>query len=77
MRMLMTDLHLPRHRRVCRLCHTGALSDERHMLFECHALADLRDKFSPLLAECTLSMLRWLGRKEGNTLYNTPGSQLG
>ena len=27
-------LRLPCHRRVCRLCHTGALSDERHMLLE-------------------------------------------
>ena len=33
-------------RRVCRLCHTGALGDERHMLLECPALADLRDEFS-------------------------------
>ena len=36
-------LRLPRHRRVCKLCHTGALGDERHMLLECPALADLRD----------------------------------
>ena len=34
-------LRLPRHRRVCGLCHTGALGDERHMLLECPALADL------------------------------------
>ena len=27
-------LRLPRHRRVCRLCHTGALGDERHMLMQ-------------------------------------------
>ena len=27
-------LRLPRHRHVCRLCHTGALGDERHMLLE-------------------------------------------
>ena len=27
-------LCLPRHKRVCRLCHTGALGDERHMLLE-------------------------------------------
>ena len=35
-------------RGVCRLCHTGALGDERHMLLECPALADLRDEYSPL-----------------------------
>ena len=44
-------LRLPRHRRVCRLCHTGALGDERHMLLECPALADLKDDCSPLVAE--------------------------
>ena len=51
-------MHLPRHRRVCRLCHTGALGDERPMLLECPALADLRDKFSPLVAECSGVMAR-------------------
>ena len=51
-------LCLPRRRRVCRLCHTGALGDERHMLLECPALADLRDEFSPLVAECSGVMAR-------------------
>ena len=51
-------LRLPRHRRVCRLCHTGALGDERHMLLECPALADLRDEYSPLVAECSGVMAR-------------------
>ena len=51
-------LHLPRHRRLCRLCQTGALGDERHMLLDCPALADLRDKFSPLVAECSGVMAR-------------------
>ena len=40
------------------LCHTGALGDERHMLLECPALADLRDEFSPLIAECSGGMAR-------------------
>ena len=48
----------PRHRRVCRLCHTGTLGDERHMLLECPALADLRDEYSPLVAECSGVMAR-------------------
>ena len=51
-------LRLPRHRRVCRLCHTGALGDERHILLECPALADLRDEYSPLVAECSGVMAR-------------------
>ena len=32
--------------------------DERHMLLECPALADLRDEFSPLVAECSGVMAR-------------------
>ena len=51
-------LRLPRHRRVCRVCHTGALGDERHMLLECPALADLRDEYSPLVAGCSGVMAR-------------------
>ena len=53
-------LRLPRHRRVCRLCHTEALGDERHtaVLLECPALADLRDEYSPLVAECSGVMAR-------------------
>ena len=46
-------LHLPRHRRVCRLCYTGALGDERLMLLECPVLADLRDEYFSLVAECS------------------------
>ena len=51
-------LRLPRHRHVYRICHTEALGDERHMLMGCPALADLRDEFSPLVAECSDVMAR-------------------
>ena len=33
-------------------------ADERHMLLECPALADLRDEYSPLVAECSGVMAR-------------------
>ena len=42
-------LHLP----VSRLCHTEALGNERHMLLECPALANLRGEFSPLVTDCS------------------------
>ena len=41
-----------------RLCHTGALGDERHMLLECPALADLRDSTLHWLQSAQVS---WLG----------------
>ena len=44
--------NLPRASRVCNLCNTDALGDERHMLLECPALADLRLQFSSLLLPC-------------------------
>ena len=40
------------------LASRGALGDERHMLLECPALADLRDEYSPLVAECSGVMAR-------------------
>ena len=38
-------LQLPRHRHDCRLCHAGALGDERHLLLECPALAGVRTQY--------------------------------
>ena len=46
------QLNLFRASRVCSLCNTYALGDERHMLLECPALADLRLQFSSLLLCC-------------------------
>ena len=51
-------LQLPRHRRVCKLCHAGALGDERHLLLECPALADIRTHFSQRIAHCSGIMAR-------------------
>lgn len=51
-------LRLPRHSRVCKLCHVGALGDERHLLLECPALPDLRTQFSQLIAHCSGIMAR-------------------
>ena len=34
-------------RRVCHMCHLGAICDKRHVLQECPALADVRVVFTP------------------------------
>ena len=52
--------NLPRASRVCNFCNTDALGDERHMLLECPALADLRLQFSSLLLSCSSVRLRRL-----------------
>ena len=56
--------NLPRASRVCNLCNTDALGDERHMLLECPALAALRLQFSSLLLPCSGVMRRLLWAKD-------------
>ena len=34
--------HRPRQQRVCRMCSSGAVEDEQHVLLECTAYAELR-----------------------------------
>ena len=55
---------LPRASRVCNLCNTDALGDERHILLECTALADLRLQFSSLLLSCSSVMRRLFWAKD-------------
>ena len=47
------NLRLPRHslRHVCRLCHTGILGGERHMLLDIPALAGHREELSFLVTD--------------------------
>ena len=41
-------LRVPRQNRVCTMCQQGVLGDEKHLLFECPALQDLRDRYENL-----------------------------
>ena len=41
---------VPRGQRACRLCGSGAVGDERHMVFECPALQQIRDEFEHLFS---------------------------
>ena len=54
-------LRQPRSMRVCHMCHSGALCDERHVLLECPALGDLRSQYAPLIAESSgiMAKLVW------------------
>ena len=51
-------LRLPGAMRVCHMCHSGAICDERHVPTECSGLLDLRVAFSPLIAEASGIMAR-------------------
>ena len=57
-------LQSPRHRRICKVCHAGALGDERHLLPECPALADVRTQYSQLIAHCSGIMARLVWFKD-------------
>ena len=39
---------MPRLNRICTLCQQGAFGDEKHLVSECPALQDLRDRFESL-----------------------------
>jgi hypothetical protein len=41
---------VPRGQRACQLCGSGAVGDERHMVFECPALQQIRDEFEHLFS---------------------------
>ena len=43
-----TRPHVSRLQRVCQLCTTGALGDERHVIFECPELQDIRAQWPHL-----------------------------
>ena len=35
-------------KRICTMCQQGVLRDEKHLVFECPALQDLRDRYENL-----------------------------
>ena len=41
-------LRVPRLHRLSTLCQQGVLGDEKHLVFECPALQDLRDRYENL-----------------------------
>ena len=48
--------HVDRAQRVCLSCNAGALGDERHLIFECTALASLRSRYADLFTSSTDTM---------------------
>ena len=48
--------HVGRASRVCLACNSGAVGDEKHVIFECTALAPLRQQHANLLTPRTVTM---------------------
>ena len=55
---------VPRSQRVCQLCHSGQVCDEKHVVFECSMLAGLRDKYRRLFGVNTQTMLQFMWQKD-------------
>jgi hypothetical protein len=51
---------IPRAQRFCLKCDMQSVCDEYHMVFECSALAPLREQFSALFTPATQSMLSFM-----------------
>ena len=46
--------------RTCQACQSGAIGDEKHLVFECSALQHVRDKYTQLLfAGQTVQQFMW------------------
>ena len=52
----LAGAHVDRAQRVCLSCNNGALGDERHLIFECAALAFLRSRYADLFTGSTDTM---------------------
>ena len=50
--------------RLCTLCGSGALGDERHLVFECGALAGLRAKCAHLFEGCGRNMRAFFAQRD-------------
>ena len=48
--------HVSRAQRICTCCNSGAVGDEMHLVFECVALAPLRQRYATLFTGLTDTM---------------------
>ena len=52
--------HIPRLERICQLCATNTVGDERHLVFECQGLQCFREKWSHLFqGQYTMQAFLW------------------
>ena len=55
--------HVERADRVCLACNSGAVGDEKHMIFECNALAPLRHQHADLFTPRTVTMRSFFAQR--------------
>ena len=56
--------HVDRANRVCLACNSGAVGDEKHMIFECAAIAPLRQQHVDLFTPRTDTMRSFFAQQD-------------
>ena len=56
--------HVDRANRVCLACNSSAIGDEMHMVYECTALAPLRQQHADLFMPCTDTMRSFFAKQD-------------
>ena len=62
--------HVHRANRVCLACNSGAIGDEMHMVFECAALAPLRQQHADLFTPHTDTMRSFFAQQDHLGILN-------
>ena len=62
--------HVGRANRVCLACNSGGVGDEKHMIFECTALAPLRQQHADLFTPCTVTMCSFFAQQNDLGVLN-------
>ena len=62
--------HVVRADRLCTCCDDGALGDERHLVFECTALAPLRQTYADLFTGDTGSMRAFFAQQDHMRVFH-------
>ena len=63
-RLLLAVGRVDRANRVCLACNSGAIGDEKHMIFECAALAPLRQQHTDLFTPRTNTMRSFFAQQD-------------
>ena len=56
--------HVDRADRICAHCGSGSIADEFHLVFECHVLQPLRQRYSGLFTPQTDTMRSFFGQRD-------------
>ena len=62
--------HVVRADRLCTSCDAGAIGDEQHMIFECTALAPLRQTYAELFTDGTDSMMAYFAQQDHRRVFH-------